>query len=421
MSTPLFGETYLRSQDPKKMASPTSATKVYPSGISPPLEVVTATNRGGIIGVTTTVALAIVLLIALPTGMYIRIRSSAYRADYYIFLAAVLVFLLQTTAVYIELSGGFGKVMDLVPVKNWNRIDKAGYVADVLYLITMFLSKCSTASIFLRLTPGRGHSIAVKTILAAMTAWIVMAIFVICLRCQPAEPWLDTTNAECPNLYSRWAVIGALDMISELALFGMSLYLVWNIRMAMKSKLTVVGAFASRLPIIALAAVRLHYLHIQLDSTDPSFDAANTVALTQFELGYGIFACIIPVMKPFLASHEGPLPNEGYTGDNYNLSTFGGGKSNAKNSQFDSSQEGTLKDGNYNTLGSQTDVGGSTKRLKLRPEHTSYQAGASRHDKQHDTRSLDSSDSQLMIIQKNVDFTVQYDSTPSTADKVGKV
>ncbi|PVH79463.1 hypothetical protein DL98DRAFT_378712, partial [Cadophora sp. DSE1049] len=301
-----------------------------PSGISPPLEVVTATDRGGIIAVTTTVALAIALLIALPTGMYIRIRSSAYRADYYVFLAAVLVFLFQTTTVYIELNGGFGKSMDLVPINNWDRIDKAGYAADILYLVTMFLSKCSTASIFLRLTPGRGHSIAVKTILAGMTAWILMAILVVCLRCHPAEPWFDTTNAECSNLYTRWAVIGALDIISELALFCMSVYLVWNVRMAMKSKMTVVGVFGSRLPIIALAAVRLYYLQIQLDSADPSFDAANTVALTQFEMGYGIFACIIPVMKPFLASHEGPLPNEGYTGDNYNLSAFGDGNSNVK-------------------------------------------------------------------------------------------
>ncbi|KAK0100697.1 hypothetical protein ONS95_007149 [Cadophora gregata] len=312
--------------------------------------------------------------------------------------------------------------MSLVPVNNWDRIHRAGYAADLLYLLTIFLSKCSVASIYLRLTPGRGHFIAVKTILIGMTAWILMGIFVVGLRCHPAEPWLDVTNAICPHLYTRWAVIGALDMISELALFCMSIYLIWRVRMSLRSKLTVVGAFSCRLPIIGLAALRLYYLQIQLSSDNPSFDAANSVALTQLEMGYGIFACIMPVMKPFLASHEGPLPNRAYTGETYNLSTFGGGKSKLKNSQRDASREGTLQDGNYNTLGSQPYLGMPTKRLRLRPEQISYQVGAARHEGQHDRPSLDSGDSQLMIIKKHVDFTVQYDTNPSrSTDRSGDI
>jgi hypothetical protein len=46
----------------------------------------------------------------------------------------------------------------------------------------------------------------------------------------------------------RWKVIGAFDIIFELALFGMSIYLVWGLYTSLANKAVVVSAFAFRLP-----------------------------------------------------------------------------------------------------------------------------------------------------------------------------
>jgi hypothetical protein len=51
-----------------------------------------------------------------------------------------------------------------------------------------------------------------------------------------------------PQQFARWEFVGVLDCITEVALFGISVYLVWNIQMSMKSKTIVVCAFGCRLP-----------------------------------------------------------------------------------------------------------------------------------------------------------------------------
>lgn len=46
----------------------------------------------------------------------------------------------------------------------------------------------------------------------------------------------------------RWQVITAFNIISEATIFGMSIYLVFGLRMALSQKSVVVSAFGMRLP-----------------------------------------------------------------------------------------------------------------------------------------------------------------------------
>jgi hypothetical protein len=48
--------------------------------------------------------------------------------------------------------------------------------------------------------------------------------------------------------FARWAVIGALDIATELALFALSVYIVAELQMAWHLKVTVVVVFSLRLP-----------------------------------------------------------------------------------------------------------------------------------------------------------------------------
>jgi hypothetical protein len=114
--------------------------------------------------------------------------------------------------------------------------------------VTLFFTKLSTSFLFLRLTPGKGHSIAIWSTIAMTTAWGVISILLIAIRCHPANPWLDTTADMCGNLFARWQFIAALDILTEAALFSISLYLIWGIQMSLKSKTIVVTSFGCRLP-----------------------------------------------------------------------------------------------------------------------------------------------------------------------------
>jgi hypothetical protein len=168
--------------------------------------------------------------------------------------------------VFFELGKGFGKSIDMIDPSNLVPIQKvytssnlqylinltytqqAAYAADILYIITLFFSKISTASLFLRLTPGRGHSIAIWSTISACVTWAFISILLVAIRCHPQHPWLDSTAPVCSNLFARWQFIAALDGITEAALFSISVYLIWGIQMSMKSKTIVVTAFGCRLP-----------------------------------------------------------------------------------------------------------------------------------------------------------------------------
>jgi len=48
--------------------------------------------------------------------------------------------------------------------------------------------------------------------------------------------------------FARWQFVTALDVIAEVSLFLISVYLVWSIQMSLKSKSIVISAFGCRLP-----------------------------------------------------------------------------------------------------------------------------------------------------------------------------
>ena len=132
---------------------------------------------------------------------------------------------------------------------------QAFYTSDLLYLFTLFLSKCSTAFLFLRLTPGKGHSIAIWSTIGLTVLWWITSTLLLALRCHTSAPWLDTNSEMCPSLFPRWQFIASLDIVTELALFSISLYLIWGIQMSLRSKTIVVTAFGCRLPYVLHIAV----------------------------------------------------------------------------------------------------------------------------------------------------------------------
>jgi hypothetical protein len=330
---------------------------------------------------------------------------------------------------------------------------QAAYASDILYITTLFLSKLSTAFLFLRLTPGRGHSIAIWSTLCTCIAWAFISILLVALRCHPAHPWLDTTTAVCSSLFTRWQFIAALDILTEASLFSISLYLIWRIQMSIKSKTVVVIAFGCRLPyvscfffresvltfgsVIALSALRLYYLHQQLTSSNPTLHGGPAaVSITQIELGYSILASIVPCLKNFMAAYDAPVQSGNWyqhytdnTGYTHELTSV------ASKSVISKSEKGGKSDVNVSrdTEGQMEYAGGkkgggagmlSGGLGRLRPEQIRYEAKVTHREpeagrEEGETRSVDSGNSRRMIIKKGVEWSVDYDSRPaeSAADE----
>ncbi|KAM5482516.1 hypothetical protein MaudMau93_006690, partial [Microsporum audouinii] len=97
----------------------------------------------------------------------------------------------------------------------------------------------------------------------------------------------------------RWQVITAFDVMTELLIFGMLVYLIWGLQMVMSRKVIIVSAFACRLPVVGFSIFRLTTIHGVVDLRDPTLSMVPYVIWTEILLHYSIMAATIPCLKPF--------------------------------------------------------------------------------------------------------------------------
>ena len=278
--------------------------------------------------------------------------------------------------------------------------------------------------------------------MAVSAAWGFASVLAIALRCNVAHPWAFFQQS-CPNLFLRWQVITAVDVLDEVALFATAVWLVWALQMSARLKATVIFAFGFRLPVVTAAIIRVAYLNGALSSSNPFLDLVPVAIATQVELHYSLMAATVPCMKPFVISFNTSWGTHVPRGTSYALSNMsnghhggGGGGSNSRSrnrskllgskqrSQDDeyvpahqvvkeASRNHSVGGGHSQTRGSAGANIGVAMSIdqKLRPEkigHSTF-VGPERRLRS-DSASLETEGSQQMIIRKTEDYTVQYDN-----------
>ncbi|KAB5513114.1 hypothetical protein GE09DRAFT_1163525 [Coniochaeta sp. 2T2.1] len=218
------------------------------------------------------------------------------------------------------------------------------------------------------------------------TVLMTISILIISLRCQVAEPWLFVA-VQCPGLRARWQTVFAFDVVSEVSLLLIAIYIMYGLQLALRKKLVVIFAFGLRIPVIAAAALHLYYKDIALLGSDPSLDGVLATVCAEVELCYAIVATTIPCLRPFMSA----------------LSTNYGGPTHTR---------GTARPGYGISLGSLATLSKLGK-----PENKDASVPAVRWDEAEynvnvaagDQGSMLSNDSRRNIISKNTEWVVDYE------------
>ncbi|KAJ5046623.1 uncharacterized protein L3040_003861 [Drepanopeziza brunnea f. sp. 'multigermtubi'] len=275
-------------------------------GRSAPLAIVSASDQGGVVVLAAALGLALALVsILIRVSISRGIRSAADFAA-----ATAMVFsVLQASAVFFSVSHGFGKAIDDIPFSSWVQAEMAIYISEILYLVTLWTTKCSVALLFTLLSPDRGHKIASNAILAVSTLFMIISVLMVAVRCDIAHPYLVSRQA-CPNLFSRWQAIAGMDITTEICLFSISTSMISSLRLSLKKKAMVDFAFGLRLLIIVPAILHLVSIPAALNSPDSNTKGVLTVTYMQIELSGAIIAATAPCLRPFTralrAHHRAP-------------------------------------------------------------------------------------------------------------------
>ncbi|GBF62002.1 hypothetical protein TMEN_4526 [Trichophyton mentagrophytes] len=309
---------------------------------SPPLLPLDPTHRGSLVVIAGAIAGAVTL-----TGLLIRLYihlaiNPHYGRDDYFLLGSAFVALCQSILIFVSVSKGFGTSADLIDHDNLVTLRRAFFSSEILYLVTLYLAKCCVICIFLKLTPKKTHNRATLGTLVYCTLWVIGSIMAVGIR----SGILDTHTVRavsvsyCKLKLVKWQFIVSFDVLSEVIIFLLAVHLIRELQMRFRTKLVVLSAFAARLPIIALAIVRLHTLDICGEQTNLTLDLIDSSVWTQISLNYNVIACTIFALKPFTAAVS---TNYGTAGDQ----SLQNSKNNSHGSTVDNSYSGDLESGTY--------------------------------------------------------------------------
>ncbi|KAK3705641.1 hypothetical protein LTR37_013249 [Vermiconidia calcicola] len=374
------------------------------------LYTVTPTDHTAYIVIATAVGLAILPVFGL-IRYFVR-RATDIGADDVLLFASSAVAIVQSDITLRAPSSGLGQSTTILQPERVAVTEQLYYTSIILWVLSLALSKASTASLLMRLGVTKQHKMAFGAMLAFVALWSVASVFALALQCDLSQPW-RLAGTQCPGTTLRWEITSAFDILFEVAVPFAAAALVWPLEAAIATKLNVTLAFCFRLPLVIIIAIRLLNFPANTLTRDPTLRLDLFVVWSQTQMFWSIISAIIPSLRPFLRGLST------YTEDLGGSTTDPHSQRYAKPSEYElSNLRSTASNSNHHQSQSQSHWkgGGDSSKDFLDTiigntgQHSTSVGRAQRRADGNDQQSLDSNDSQNMIIQKDVQFTVAWES-----------
>ncbi|KIW42566.1 uncharacterized protein PV06_06105 [Exophiala oligosperma] len=281
------------------MSSPARAA--IPPGQSAPFASVTPDDHAAYVLISTAFGLACFLFFG---GIRTVVRvtlGNGIGFDDHLFYAATGFAIIQSSLVLGACSKGLGKSLSLVSPEAVPGVQKMYYASNLFFILVIGLCKISVVSFLHRISRMKQHRFIFDIAMVILAIWTFGAFLTIALQCNLSHPWL-TVNEKCPGVLERWQVIGALDIVTEVAIVALVGYLVHDLQTRLSSKATVMSIFSVRLFLIVFIAFRLHTFDQDAYTTNPFLREATFIAWTQSQMTFALISAAVPTFQNFLKS-----------------------------------------------------------------------------------------------------------------------
>ncbi|ODA84131.1 hypothetical protein RJ55_02649 [Drechmeria coniospora] len=269
--------------------------------------VVTPSDHGAFIVIAGLIGLIWTVLV-LAMRLYIRFGvNGPFGLDDAATSFATLVGIVQTSLTLIAVHHGMGKGQDLLTHEDLDLAMKFNYAANLVYILAICSSKCSMFLLIARLTRQKHHLLASHLASGLTTLWAVISIFVLGFQCSLPQPWNSEDHRLCGDLFVRVAIVESFSLLIEALISGMAVMLVWNLSMALKTKILVVAAFSAQLLVIIPVSFRILFVREVTVSDDVTFDFTNPAIATQVVMHFSIMAATFPCFRQFLQAFDSGL------------------------------------------------------------------------------------------------------------------
>jgi hypothetical protein len=190
---------------------------------------------------------------------------------------------------------------------------QAIYATDLIYLLSTWTGKLSVSFLFTRLAQESNKSRLGWALSALISTFGIISFISVAIRPNTAQPWLYQDGDNFSPILARWIATGIMSILTDLIVTGMSIYLVWDLNMASKSKSLVITAFTLRLFVTPVTIARLVTLsHVQVG--DLSFSYSLPAVMTQLEMYCNLITTTLPCLRLFLTAWNSSFMDIGLAG-----------------------------------------------------------------------------------------------------------
>ncbi|PLB46507.1 hypothetical protein P170DRAFT_427822 [Aspergillus steynii IBT 23096] len=173
--------------------------------------------------------------------------------------------------------------------------------ADLLFIAGHCGAKLSVCLLLKRLGREPAYLLWCKGALLLTTLWAIASMVSVGILSNSGRALIiEQMDSRVQN--NAWKGITAIDVITETLLVGLSMYLVWGIRMKVKQKVAVIFAFGTRTTLIIISIVRQIYLNRAFSAPDLSLRLSDALVATEVLLHFSIMAATMPCLKPFVVA-----------------------------------------------------------------------------------------------------------------------
>ncbi|KAI2863616.1 hypothetical protein CBS147320_6453 [Aspergillus niger] len=216
----------------------------------------------------------------------------------------------QCAVILVGTEHGLGKRKLSLNDREVHTIEKALYSSNILYVLALSLAKISVLLLLNKLSVNRWHKKILFWTSVLVGIWTVPVFFTLAFQCGVPEPW-DASNGHCINIFAFWAGISPIDIITELVICILPIYIVKPVQVIFGKKVTVVVAFFIRIFVVITTIIRLIFMRYSkpYPSTDMNDAAFATTITTECVLCVSIMTACIPCLKPFLDAFDSGMLN----------------------------------------------------------------------------------------------------------------
>ncbi|CEJ86425.1 hypothetical protein VHEMI04101 [[Torrubiella] hemipterigena] len=269
---------------------------------SPPPTQITDTNKGPLIGVVTWLCLVMALLATVARIASKLILTGRVKIDDGLIVVSMGTAVAQSVIVLQQVSQGLGTKSDDFSIDQVDNILKFGYIANLLFITSIFLAKISMAVTTSALVQRRFQKYLVSTE-GLIALWAGASLFVAMFECEMPRPW-DYLREQCIDRKVFWIFVSAGNIATDVCIVLLLVNSIGRLQMNTRKKFVVLCVFGSRVLVIPAVAYQIMWTSKTILILDPVFELWTVVLCVQIVQAMSIITTCIPALKPFLDSLE---------------------------------------------------------------------------------------------------------------------